>query len=446
MTGTSKVLWSEGLFLRPQHLQCQDRHHDEKLWSMAGVVHPFPWGVRRASIAGVDQEMETVSLLKLDAILCTGERIEAPYPDNLPATLSLRYIKPDCESVIVCVTLPPLRHDGDNSAVDTGTGRRYVAREEETVDHFGRATIAPVHFASYCPRLVISGEPGADASALPVLRLKRSTAGRFEVDAAFIAPSLNIAASPPLLERLGRLLDVLHAKVSTLVSEQAEPVRDAVAFRAGDHASFWLLHTVSSAAAALAHIKAVPGVAPEKLYQELLRLAGGLMAFSRLHRVAQLKPYVHEESHTVFESLFKTVSELVDTVIPTRFIPITLERLGTAYFAGSINAGKIDAKSTLYMGVSPAAVGHDLAVTVPLRFKVGAPDDVEKAVTSALPCVRTTHLVQAPPAIPVKPGYTYFMLDSRGGAYERMLKSGSVRVFTPSGMESLSVELFAVIA
>ena len=46
----SKVLWGEGLFLRPQHFQQQDRYHEARLNETANALHPYCWGVRRLAI------------------------------------------------------------------------------------------------------------------------------------------------------------------------------------------------------------------------------------------------------------------------------------------------------------------------------------------------------------------------------------------------------------
>src|ERR1700746_3720482 len=44
MSWYSKVFWSEGLFLRPHHLQQNDRYHEQLLERRVGHVTPYPWG------------------------------------------------------------------------------------------------------------------------------------------------------------------------------------------------------------------------------------------------------------------------------------------------------------------------------------------------------------------------------------------------------------------
>ncbi|WP_251278994.1 type VI secretion system baseplate subunit TssK, partial [Enterobacter hormaechei] len=43
----SKVLWGEGLFLRPQHFQRQDAYHEARLQDLSQTLHPYAWGARR---------------------------------------------------------------------------------------------------------------------------------------------------------------------------------------------------------------------------------------------------------------------------------------------------------------------------------------------------------------------------------------------------------------
>jgi type VI secretion system secreted protein VgrG len=78
---------------------------------------------------------------------------------------------------------------------------------------------------------------------------------------------------------------------------------------------------------------------------------------------------------------------------------------------------------------------------VPLRFKVGAPDDVEKFVLSAMPGVRLSHAPQVPAALPVRPDTYYFTLESKGQMYERMMQAQSISIYVPSGIRELRLEL-----
>src|SRR5690606_8599085 len=100
--------------------------------------------------------------------------------------------------------------------------------------------------------------------------------------------------------------------------------------------------------------------------------------------------------------------------------------------------------SAFYLGVAADMPAQELIQTVPVRFNVGAPYDVEKCVLSALPGVKLTHAAQVPAAIPVRPGSYYFAVEARGPLYERMLKAQSLMIYVPSGVRDLKLELIAV--
>jgi len=46
---SAKVLWGEGLFLRPQHFQLLDRYHESRSADLARAIHPYAWGLRAPS-------------------------------------------------------------------------------------------------------------------------------------------------------------------------------------------------------------------------------------------------------------------------------------------------------------------------------------------------------------------------------------------------------------
>ena len=50
MNPTSKVLWGEGLFLRPQHFQHQDAYHEWRLAQSVRNLHPYISSVRFARL------------------------------------------------------------------------------------------------------------------------------------------------------------------------------------------------------------------------------------------------------------------------------------------------------------------------------------------------------------------------------------------------------------
>jgi type VI secretion system protein ImpJ len=444
---SSKVLWGEGLFLRPQHFQRQDAYHEWRLAETARALHPFAWGLRRLRVDTDALATGTLRVPELQLVMPDGELFDAPADDELPDDVSLSSVAAGVSELVFHAALPPMRAHAANfsgAGKEAREGVRYVQHNQEANDWFTSAEAAEVAVLRRRLRLLPHSEPREHLVSMPLLRLRRSATGAFELDAGFIPPALSIVAVPALQTMLRRLLDTLQAKVDALYGHHREPSKHVIEFRSGDIASFWLLHTASSAFAALSHLHHHPGLHPERLYERLLELAGALMTFSKRYALSNLKPYSHDAPEGPFHELDGMLRELLETVISTRYFAIALDLVKPSFHHGRLDSQKITPATQLILGVQAAVPATELVEMIPLRLKVGAPDDVDRLVLSAMAGVRLSHLPQVPPAIPVRPGTHYFQLEPRGPLYERMLQAQTISLYAPSGIPEFSPELLAL--
>jgi type VI secretion system protein ImpJ len=448
MSIASKVLWGEGLFLRPQHFQQQDRYHEGRLHRAASALHPFLWGV-----AALEWDLQSLKngILKLETlslILRDGESIDAPGADQLPPPIDLTALPPALQQVTYHAALPVMNSDGINCS-PTGTyhaSARFAQSDRDTPDLFTQSMGAEVAYLRKSVRLVADTEALGAYDCLPLIRLRRVVSGGFEQDTTFVPASLSIMAAPRLKRQLDHLMEALQAKVGALHGHHREPSKNVIEFRSGDVSSFWLLHTVSTAAAALMHYVRHPALHPERLFEAMLGLAGALMSYSKTYTLESLPSYDHAQPGPGFAELDHIIRELLDTVISSKYFSIALDEAKPSYHLGKLDSGKIDQATTLYLAIRAAMPAIELVDVVPLRVKVGAPDDVDKCVLSALPGVKLVHAPQVPAAIPVRPDTYYFAVDNRGVLYEQMLKAQSISIYVPAGIRDLQLELIAVTA
>jgi type VI secretion system protein ImpJ len=442
---TSKVLWGEGLFLRPQHFQQQDQYHEHCLHESVKLVHPYAWGVNQLK---VDQEALASNVLRVLALSMRfqdGELYRAPGTDELPETIDLSQLLQSQQSVTYYVAIPAFKPFGGNfeQPEQAMNGARFVQANQDTPDLFTQAVQAQLAYLKKRVRLVAEFESRDSYVHFPLLRVRRTGTGGFELDETFVPPSLSVGAAPLLFQQLRSLLDALQAKVSALYGHHREPSRGVIEFRTGDMSSFWLLHAASSAYALLAHHLHHPALHPERLHQQLMGVAGSLMTFSRTWTLADLPAYQHNDPGPAFSKLYQIIRDLLDTVISSKYFGIALTPVRTSYYMGKLDSGKIDESTTFYIAVSANVPAHELIELVPLRFKVGAPDDVEQFVLAALPGVRLQYAPQLPAAVPIRPDTCYFILE-KGPVYERMRQAQSISIYVPSGIQDMKLELVAV--
>jgi len=94
MSMAAKVLWGEGLFLRPQHFQRQDQYHEARLHHTASALHPYLWGVAHMEWDAEALKTNTLRQNALSAIFRDGEVFGAagdgaPGGDTLPPAVDL---------------------------------------------------------------------------------------------------------------------------------------------------------------------------------------------------------------------------------------------------------------------------------------------------------------------------------------------------------------------
>ena len=447
MFRSSKVLWGEGQFLRPQHFQLQDAYHEWRLAEMASSMHPYAWGLRKLSIDINALSNGMLRVEHLQAILPDGEVFNAPQDDPLPPPISLLHTEAGVSDITFHAVMAPVRSTGGNFSAQSESidgAVRYLQKNQISPDLFTHAAESETAVLQKVLRLQADDEPRDHLVSLPLCRVRRNATGGFELDGRFMAPSMSIESSPVLRTLLRRLLDILQAKVSALYGFHREPSRHVIEFRSGDIASFWLLHTASSAFGSLTHFHHHPGLHPERLFQQMLQLAGALMTFSKSFTLADLPIYQHSQPGASFARLETIIQDLLETVISTRYFAISLRENRPSFHTGVLETDKITPQTSLVLGIKAAIPPSELVEIIPVRFKAGAPDDVEKLVLSAMSGIRLTHLPQVPAAIPVRPSCYYFELESKSPLYERMLKSQNITIYAPAGIPDLELELFAL--
>jgi type VI secretion system protein ImpJ len=451
---TQKILWGEGLFIRPQHFQQQDSYHEWRLSQAMRMLHPYAHGIYRVIVDPTALRTGMLRLLNLQMVFKDGEFFSAPTEDELPepVPISEAMEKNNSSSAIFSVAFAPWRDGGSSNYAKTrleaGTNVRYHKFERPVVDQFTDASVGPIASLKKSVQLV-STDDNVHLARMPFVKVLRNGNGEYEIDPTYIPSSLTIESSEAMSTYLRRILELLHAKVQALYGFHREPSKNIIEFRSGDVASFWLLHTASSAYASLLHLSHNPGLHPERLFGRLLELAGALMTFSKKTALSDLPIYNHDEPSLGFERLNEILRELLETVISTRYFAVVLNEVKPSFYQGRLDNQKITEASNLYLSVSCAMPAAELVDVVPSRFKIGAPDDVEKAVLAAMPCVSIVHLPQVPAAIPVRPGAYYFALQSEGQQsqvqlYKRMLKAQTLSLYIPNGFGDIKLELMVI--
>lgn len=144
MFKAEKVLWGEGLFLRPQHFQIQDTYHEQRLNHTVRAVVPFSYGIQKLSFDEAQLSTHILALESVEMIWQDGEIYQAPAYDLLPEPILLDDLNLRGE-MLIYLALPLLQANKQN-LIDQNQAQkgRYQSHLVETHDLFTNATEADI--------------------------------------------------------------------------------------------------------------------------------------------------------------------------------------------------------------------------------------------------------------------------------------------------------------
>jgi len=443
----TRPLWAQGIFMTPQHFQQQalwDRYADEQVARIASVD---PWGVVRVALDAQALGIHRLMVNALAVRLPDGTMIDTEIADRTPPARNLDDIPSENGSAIVMIGLPLIDAQGGNCSEDgerPARPRRYVREYLAVADLYGEDK-QEISVERHGLALLFDFEQHGDYVTCPIARLVRTPQGRFEWDPSYVPPCLFLSASERLVERIHRLTEVLAAKSASLAVRRRERSDQIADFAVADVALFWLLHSVNGAWPELARLCAAPRQHPERLYLILARLAGSLLTFSTTESLKAIPAYDHQSPEPVLADLEILIRALLDTVIPSRVVPVALEQVRPTVWTGRILDERLIDNAEYYLSVRSDLPAHDLLEQLPRLCKAGAPDEVEQIVNSALPGIPLRALSRLPAAIPIRIENQYFALDGAHPAFQRMQAARACQFYVPASLPGVSLELFAVL-
>lgn len=448
MSRYRKVIWNEGMLLSPQHFQQWDNYYESLLNARLRSVMPYEWGVLDLQLSNEAVTNGKVELERCSAVMPDGLLVNVPRADAAPAPRFIEGHFPfDAETLDVYLAIPAKRAGAANYQANGGQPNqllRYWQEAETVADEVTGRAEQQIAVAGNNLRLLFGDEPRDGYSAVKVVELARTTTGQVAISDKYVPPTLDIAASPWLINMLHEMVEILITKSSSLGEQRRQRRASLADFTTSEVAVFWLLHTVNSAIPTLSHLFRTHLVHPERLYVEMAELAGKLMTFVTDRHPKDIVRYDHTNLYVTFSRLAAELRFLLETVIPTRCVQIPLEKVRESLYAGRVEDRQLLDTAGFYLAVSAQVPEVQLIERVPRVIKVSSRDTIDIVIGSALPGVALAHASPPPAPVPVRPRFHYFALERHGVHWERIQGSKALAVYVPEEFSDEKVEMYAV--
>jgi len=443
MAWNDKVVWQEGMFLRAQHYQQQDRYFEHLLQARAAPLVAHPWGVTELALDRDLLAAGKFALSNIAGVLEDGTPFAIPGTADHPRPLDLIE---GTRNQIVYLALP-VRQPGspEVSASDgpEGAAARYALRAFEAYDTHSDATL-PAELAVGRPRLryMLESEERAGFTCLGLARIVEVQADRrVVVDDRFIAPCLRVSAVPVLANILAELVGMLGQRAEALGARLGQPGARGVA----EVADFLLLQAVNRNLPLLGHYADAGNVHPETLYSILIQLAGELATFTAPDKKATVYPaYRHDDLQRSFGPVVADLRRSLSAVLETNAVEIPLQDRSHGVRVGPILDRNLLRAGQFVLTVMADMPGETIRRQFPNQVKIGAVEHIRELVNVALPGIIIRPLPVAPRQIPFHAGATYFELDRGSPHWQQMQTSGGFAIHVSGDFPNLRLSLWAI--
>lgn len=441
MTGKGRVAWREGLFLRPQHFQQQDRFFQSQLNARIDGAGPYPWGITELAI---DEDLATLG--KFGVRRCVGVMPDGtPFaiPDDLPPPEPLD-VPPDVRDGIVFLTLPA----SQSGAIEFGEAEsashdiRFLVDEAEVSDSFSDArSHEPLDLGRPNLRFGITRDQTYGRVTLGLARIREVSNKRLMFDDRYIPPAQDIDASSRLK---GGLADIL-GRAEQRADELALRAVEATDGGAETFASFLLLQALNRWCPVMQHMQSLPRIHPERLFELLVGLAGELATLTKAERKPPPFPrYDHENLQLCFDPVFDLLRSMLSAVFDRSAVQLPLESAGPGAYVSTIVDHNLYQHGFFYLAVNAAAPLDEIRGRFPAMAKIGSVTKMRQIVESALPGVPLRHAPTPPPQLRVLPGYVYFELDRGVPDWRDFATAPALGLHVAGDWPQLKLELWCV--
>lgn len=444
---TNKVVWSEGLFLRPQIFQQQERYLEYFIHQRASAPGLYFWGFSRYEI---DSEALTYGKLVLrsaSGVFPDGTPFDLPGHAGIPAPLTLL---PEHSGKTIFLAVPLRLDNSDETIFNTGTPdslARFCAVDTELTDSNAiRQGRKPVQLARL--RLQLLPESGITGSwmGLPCAKVKalRPDGSVLLHTDDYIPPVSGYGANALLSEWLNHLSGLVKMRAGLLagrlIASDGKPEDNASVM------DYLLLQIFNKYQVILEHLRHTPKTPPVDFYQVLAQLAAEASTFvkTKVRRPLPAPEYDHASLYTSIRPLVDQVHDLLNQILVRAGEIIPLHAKGNGIWVASVLPAELNAFEGIVLAVHARLAPDILQHQFFSRVKISAPQHLHELVRSHLPGLSIQALPVPPRQIPYRSDYVYFELQRKGDFWRAIAESGSMALHIAGDFPALNMELWGI--
>lgn len=444
MNWHNKVVWSEGMFLRPQHFQQHERYIEHLINSRSDGLRAYDYGFRSLQLDKELLALGQVAIVRAEGLMPDGTPFCIPGDAAPPPPLDL---SKESKGQDVVLTLPARRVGVGDVVLDTERegATRFAPIRISAHDSTRRDSISAEIDVAEPNFQLMQREQALDGYV--VMRLARISEimanGGLVMDEDYLPPVLNCSNFPRLRAWITDIYGRLSQRGDNLAASLGELGRST----AVELWEFMLLQVINRYEPVLRHLANVPTLHPEALYQNLVQLAGELAMLTReSRRPAALPEYRHDALAESFAPLMLEIRRAFSHEAEPNAIWIDLEERGHFLHRGCPADHGLLTEADLIFAIKADMAPSDVMNRIKeIKFV----SEEKLGIIGGLAGIELHPLTAKPKEVPHHAGFMYFQLVRQGNPLQQEIwsqiqEAGSFWIYDSGRFPGLQMEFWAI--
>jgi type VI secretion system protein ImpJ len=442
MSDRSRVVWSEGMFLRPQHFQQAERHREFSQHQRALTGEGHFWGFYSLQLDTNSLAIGKIAITHASGVFPDGTTFAFPMPNDAPKAMD---VSETLKGKRIFLCLPVYRTGSEEVTFDDDPRSlaRYGVSDQDVADQNSvGGDPSPIQSANLRLRLLPEDEVPEGWMTVGVCQVvERRNDLSVGLSDSYIPPIVVAHESTVLAGFLRELTGLLHHRGEAIAARLSAPGRGGVS----EIADFLMLQLVNRYEPLSAHLMQLRTLHPERLFAELLALAGDFTTFTRdTRRPGDYPPYNHDDLAGCFIPLLNDLRRSLSMVLEQNAFQIELLERAYGVRVAVIADKSLIADASFVLAVACELPGEQVRTRFPTQVKIGPVEKIRDLVNLHLPGVSLRPLPVAPRQIPYHAGNNYFELDTSSEFWRGLERSGGLAMHIAGDWPGLKLEFWAI--
>ncbi|SHO58161.1 type VI secretion system baseplate subunit TssK [Vibrio quintilis] len=442
MFARNRVIWNEGLFIKPQHFQQQQRHTEYYIDERMNTVSRYLYGVADLTLNPEYLAFGRIAIERATGVMPDGTVFNIPQEDAMPEPLEIQG-----ESVanqLVYLALP-LRTEALMEVTwpeERGSGR-YVSRRMDIRDvQSMQGDTTTINVAPVCMQLMLESEDRSSYASFAIARIQEKRPdGSVVLDPEFIPCHINSSVNVALHRVVTEMAGLMLERARNIAQRISSPSQGAVA----DVSDFMLLQALNRMQPQMEHLAKLRSLHPERLFECLACVCGELSTFTDESRLPPSIPvYNHDMPSDCFMELIRYLRQSLSVVLEPRAVSIQLDKRKYGLMVAPIHDKVLMEDADFIIAVKAKMPLDELRRVFVQQTKVASVEKIRELISLQLPGIPLVALPVAPRQLPYHAGYTYYQLDKSSSAWSMLHQASGFAFHVAAAFEDLDLQFWAI--